>query len=349
MTGVLLRTSGGKWMPPTTTAYVDESQLKLLLKDIPGVLWDDTAVVDEFRIPGAGSVDLLGVGLDGTITLVECKLRKNPEIRREVIGQVLAYAGGLWRMTYDDFAARYATRAGQPLLDHLEASTRQRVVDPDALRGTIQSRLATGTFRLIIAVDEITEELKFVVEWLNGHTAAGVEFLALEAEYAKDGDIEVLVPRLYGENVKKSAPVLQKQTEADVVALIKAASPDVREVLEQLLDHGHRHGHHSAPGVSGMSYWYAVDGVHTSVWAMWPKETPAPVVSLSFPSLANVSRARAVAFLNRLRENPALAAALATVSEDGLNKIPTIQVVGTLTTPTTLAHLLRAIEEVLLS
>src|SRR3954470_8687005 len=98
-----MRHMGGKWQPPATAANEDEKELKLLLKDIPGLLGESTAVVDEFYIPGAGQVDLLGVGIDGSITLVECKLENNPEIRRKVVGQVLAYAGGLWRTPYDDF------------------------------------------------------------------------------------------------------------------------------------------------------------------------------------------------------------------------------------------------------
>ena len=58
-----------------------------------------SAVVEEFWIPEAGTVDLLVVDRTGGLTLVECKLRANPEIRREVVGQILAYAGGLSHRT----------------------------------------------------------------------------------------------------------------------------------------------------------------------------------------------------------------------------------------------------------
>lgn len=349
MTGVLMRQAGGDWQPPATTTYADEKELKLLLKDVPGLLWEDTAVVDEFWIPGAGSADLVGVGLDGSITIVECKLKKNPEIRREVVGQVLAYAGGLWRTSYDDFAARYASRAGMSLLDHLQAETGQVLESPDAFRSSLHTHLTTGTFRLVIAVDAITEELKFVVEWLNAHTAPGVQVIALEAEYAKDRGVEVLVPRFYGETIKKESPAVLKQSEAAVSAEI-AALPDAsaRGVLEQLLAHGHAHGHHSAPGTSGMSYWYSVEGIPTSVWAMWPKQQPHPVVSLSFGSLNHASPARASAFLERLRERPELAAHLTQVTAETMNKFPTIPIVQGLALPGVLDHLLDAINSTLL-
>ena len=40
---------------------------------------------------------------DDGYTLVECKLQSNIEIKRKVVGQVLAYASGFWRMSYDEF------------------------------------------------------------------------------------------------------------------------------------------------------------------------------------------------------------------------------------------------------
>src|SRR5213083_2583021 len=47
------------------------------------------------------SLDLIGLGSDGSITIVECKLGTNREERREVVAQVLEYASGLWEMPLD--------------------------------------------------------------------------------------------------------------------------------------------------------------------------------------------------------------------------------------------------------
>src|SRR4051794_32274419 len=109
---VLIRHAGGAWHEPTTSAYANERELQNLVKLSPALLpgADALAVVDEFWVPGIGSADLVGVGALGDITIVECKLKANPEIRREVVGQTFAYAGGLWRMTYDDFALTFANR-----------------------------------------------------------------------------------------------------------------------------------------------------------------------------------------------------------------------------------------------
>jgi len=49
---------------------------------------EPSAVVDEFWIPEVGSVDLVAVDAQGELTLVECKLNANPEIRLAVIGHL---------------------------------------------------------------------------------------------------------------------------------------------------------------------------------------------------------------------------------------------------------------------
>ena len=43
-------------------------------------------------MPGIGSIDLLLSDQDGILTILETKLADNPEITREVVGQVLEYA-----------------------------------------------------------------------------------------------------------------------------------------------------------------------------------------------------------------------------------------------------------------
>ena len=93
-------TAGGPWREPETTSDANEKELQDLVKASATLLPDTapSAVVDEFWVPEAGTVDLLVVDRTGGLPLVECKLRANPGIRREVVGQILAYAGGLSHM-----------------------------------------------------------------------------------------------------------------------------------------------------------------------------------------------------------------------------------------------------------
>jgi hypothetical protein len=52
--------------------------------------------VNELWVPPVRSADVVAVSADARIWIVECKLHSNPEIRRHVVGQILAYAAGLW-------------------------------------------------------------------------------------------------------------------------------------------------------------------------------------------------------------------------------------------------------------
>lgn len=71
--------------------------------------------------------------------------------------------------------------------------------DEEEFRAAVDDNLRSGSMRLIIATDEITDELKRIVSYLNSHTTTNVEFLALEMRRAVDEGVEVLLPAIYGE------------------------------------------------------------------------------------------------------------------------------------------------------
>jgi hypothetical protein len=331
---VLIRHKEGLWHEPDTSAYASEKALQDLVKLSPSLLPGGyaLAVVDEFWVPGIGSADLVGVSAAGDITIVECKLKANPEIRREVVGQTLAYAGGLWRMAYDDFEATFAARGGLPLATAITAATGEDV-DENVLRANVSRRLADGEFKLVIAVDAITPELRLIIQYLNEHTLSSVQVLGLELAYGRDGDVELLIPTVYGEEAaerkSRSSATGSKWTAATFAEQIQARTTgSVRELLERLLEHGTQKGHHPFYGsgaTPGMSYYYDVAGTPTSVWALYLNE-PVPKVALSFGSISKNSTAAALSMLHRLNTNPKLASALAEIDDSSLSKYPQIGV-----------------------
>lgn len=251
---LLIRRAGGDWHEPEVSSYNNERALQDLVMMSPTLLPGDRslAVVDEFTLPGVGSVDLVGIGTSGEITVVECKLRANPEIRREVVGQVLAYAGGLWRLTYDEFEATFERRAGISLME-AERQIADSSLDESALRAEVARRLQSGEFRLVIAVDEITSELKMIIEYLNEHTVAAVQVLALELGYAKEGDIELLVPAVYGEEIAsrkaRTAASGQWTAASFAEATEQRTSGAVRAFVDRLVKHGTERGYSPYYGV----------------------------------------------------------------------------------------------------
>jgi hypothetical protein len=227
------------------SSYGNEQQLRDLLAAqptlIPG-LADPVAAVTELYVPEVGYVDVVAIDGTGNLTIVECKLASNPEIRRQVLGQVLAYAAGLWRLDLSHFEnlwrARQPDRHG---IVHAVFGVDHESEDAEALPETIRSALTDGRFSLVLAVDSITPELRRTVEYLNAHTAGGVSVLALELRYAKEGPVEMIIPTVFG--VELAAAVTRpgsqprRWTEEDVIAALEEQGPETAELGTRLLDH----------------------------------------------------------------------------------------------------------------
>lgn len=337
---VLIRRPEGKWHEPESSKYDNEKAMQDLVKLSPTLLpgGEELAIVDELSLPGTGFVDLVGVGANGLIVVVECKLRANPEIRREVVGQVFAYAGGLWRMDYDQFDALFTARAGKGLYESVKAATASEL-DEGQFRAAVGANLAAGAFRLIVAVDEITSELKTIIEFLNSHTSENVQVLALELQYVKDGDVELLTPIVYGaeSTAKKQGAVGNKWTEESFSEeLDRRSSPEAAAYVRKLIQHGRDKGSHFYFGSAvtpGMSCYYMIDGVEASVWQvyLYPGE---PTIALSVGGIAGKTSAqRAMAVVNYLRSDPTLIAPLSAISAENINKYPNLSAQQLATTP----------------
>lgn len=335
---VLIRQGQGSWHEPESSKYVNEAALQELVKLSPTLLpgGDELAVVDELSIPGVGFVDLVGVGSDGKVVIVECKLKANPEIRREVVGQVLSYAGGLWRMTFEQFDAAFTARAKIGMYEAVKQATATELDEP-SFRQAVTANLKAGSFRLVVAVDEITAELRTIIEFLNTHTLDTVQVLALELRYSKDGDVELLAPAVYGEEAalkKEQSSSKARWTESTFsAALEQLAPPQEGAFLKRLIDHGKTKGHHlffGSGATPGMSCYYAIDDVPTSVWAIYLSDG-GPRLALSLGSITSKSSVdRTLAWLADLRGDPIMHDLLATITVDDLHKYPQFAVASLL-------------------
>ncbi|PRY69866.1 hypothetical protein [Halomonas ventosae] len=61
----------------------------------------------------AGPVDAVFISPSGRLTLVECKLWRNPEARRKVIAQILDYTRAVSQWSYADLQRRVAAATGR--------------------------------------------------------------------------------------------------------------------------------------------------------------------------------------------------------------------------------------------
>lgn len=241
----------GEWVEASLTSYTNELELQKILRGspelIPGCI--GVAIVDEMPIRGGRKADLVAVNELGEVWLVECKLQTNQEARHAVIGQILAYAGGLWRLGYEEFDQQFSARAGRPMLDAM-ADNAATDFDPEKCKKGLEETLQLGRFRLVIAVDQITDELKRIIEYVNGTTASQFSPTALELGYLREGDLQILVPNLYGPGPSRRPEPAQRWTLEAVEEAVASLGTPAREVITELMAHARRAGAVFKGGVS---------------------------------------------------------------------------------------------------
>ncbi|MCZ2817918.1 hypothetical protein [Modestobacter sp. VKM Ac-2984] len=294
---MLIRQNGGTWQSPTVTNYTDEAALETLLLEspdlLPGADGSPLAVVSQLYVPQTGPVDLFAISLSGELTVVECKLKANPEIRRSVVGQVLAYAAGLWRLSYEELDAAFAARAGKPMIEVLaaRADSQGGEFSAETFRSEVSRNLATGSMRLVIAVDAITEELKRVVEFLNDRTVVALDVLALELGYVRHGEMEILAPTVYGqEAVRRKAaegPRSRWDEQSLLAAIHEHSTPEAAATLVTIYQHGQQHprwtnfywGEGKYPSVVA---WFDVGDQNVAVWGIYTGPQGRTVLAVNF-------------------------------------------------------------------
>ena len=118
----------------------------------------------------AGPIDNFMLTASGLPVLVECKLWRNPQGRREVVGQILDYAKELTRWTSSDVHREVAQRSGlgsNPMLAKLRESGHE--IDEVAFNDALTLNLRRGRFLLLIVGDGIREGVEAIAEYLQRH------------------------------------------------------------------------------------------------------------------------------------------------------------------------------------
>ena len=355
---LLVRREGAKvWHAPAVSAYTNEEALEHLLAESPDLLPGATAepmVVARQVETGAGPADLVGVGLDGSLLLVECKLRANPEIRRAVVGQLFAYASSLWRMPVGEFEAAVGARLGQPLAKACRAASGEAEWDETSFRANLARTLGDGRFRLVIAVDAITDELKRTVEYLNEHTVGEVEVVALEIGYLRDEGVEIVVPKTYGtEAVRAKAAGKGPIGEAELfAALEQACTPAGVAAIRELYDWVEPHGGSFAWGL-GVAFpsttaWFNVDSQWVAVWSCYARSGSATWdVNFEYLRRKGVSTERIATLAASLRGIDGVDARFAGLEERDYLRRPSLPIDAIVAKPGVAGRILAALAQLI--
>ena len=150
-------------------------------------------------VTGSGSVDLVFVNEHGFITLGECKLWRNPEARRQVIGQILDYAKDITGWDYSRFeksCLKARGDASQSLAEIVQA--RHPDLDEAAFIDQVHRNLAMGRFLLLVIGDGIRESMEEIAEYISRHGSMHFTLSLVELPIygSPRGDERIIAPRV---------------------------------------------------------------------------------------------------------------------------------------------------------
>lgn len=147
------------------------------------------------RIGGVVFLDMLGVTRTGRLVLVECKLWRNPQARREVVAQVIEYAGLMRGWSYGDLTAKLKQRCGwtgaNPIFEH--ARTLWPDIEEASFVDRISRSLDAADFHLVIAGDGIRSDVEVLARQINGSgSKARLSLVEIQIWRAASGETVIL-------------------------------------------------------------------------------------------------------------------------------------------------------------
>ncbi|HEV7326216.1 MAG TPA: hypothetical protein VGN91_14220 [Bosea sp. (in: a-proteobacteria)] len=183
----------------------------------------------------AGSIDNLLVTPSGLPVLVECKLWRNPEGRREAIGQILDYAKELALWTSSDLqreAGKRLGKGGNVLLDLVRAAGHD--IDEIDFNDALTMNLRRGRFLLLIVGDGIRVGVETIVEYLQGHSGLHFTLGLVELPvYLLEDGARIVVPRVLAKTQTVLRTVIEVPDGFVVSELDEDTSPELVETPER--------------------------------------------------------------------------------------------------------------------
>ncbi len=188
----------GEWELLNPSGFPAEAALHDLVEANPALLplsgSPQLAVLGREVALVPGSADLLAVEPTGRLAVIEVKLAQNPEARRAIIAQVLAYAAFLKGMSFETLAARVDPYLSRKNMGAVGEGLAGFTSDVATFRSGVEDSLATGRFRLVLVLDSAPSDLVRLVGYLEEIGDHLVVDLIQVTAY-EVGDHRVLVPQ----------------------------------------------------------------------------------------------------------------------------------------------------------
>jgi hypothetical protein len=199
----LWKSTDGRWELASAVRFEDEATLHSLVEEAPHLLplsgSPQVTIVGREVTVGSGSIDLIAIEDSGRPVIIEVKLARNAEARRAVVAQALSYAAHLNGLTAQELErgtlARHLTSRGlESLVDAARSADQEGAYSLDRVSQTLNDSLASGSFRVVLILDDAPAELIRLVGYLEGISDRLSIDLITVAAYDINGS-KVLVPQ----------------------------------------------------------------------------------------------------------------------------------------------------------
>jgi len=194
----------------------------------------------------SGPIDALAVDQSGDIYIVETKLYKNPD-KRTVVAQALDYGASLWKHVNDfgDFLKLLDKETqSQFQLSFFEKTKAFFNLDDEQanlMLDAMKRNLKDGSLKFVILMDSMDERLRDLIIYVNQNSQ--FDIFAVEMEYYKFKDYEIMIPKMFGVEVKKniagnsiSSPRQKWDEKLFFESLNKQLDPKFHQAVKKLYD-----------------------------------------------------------------------------------------------------------------
>lgn len=187
----------------------------------------------------SGPIDALGFDAHGNIYVVETKLYKNPD-KRTVVAQALDYGASLWRnaIDFDVFMQQLDAHTHKQFGTRFQDAYTEFFGIQDTAENlqAIRNNLSDGVIKFVVLMDRMHDALKDLVIFVNQNST--FDLYAVELEYYKHDQFEIIIPKLFGAEVKKevssprSGSARRSWNEAEFIEDTKKQLADPAPVLK---------------------------------------------------------------------------------------------------------------------
>ena len=215
MTGIWTNRGEG-WELGSPQAFPQEATLHSLIEKNPQLLplaGSPRLAVLGSEIPlGTGYADILAVESSGRPAIIEVKLARNPEARRAVVAQVIAYAAFLQgfdvkSLEQGPLRKSLAAAGYGSILDAVQAQDQEGAVDAASFSASMQEFLDQGNFRLVLVLDEVSAELDRVVAYLDTITVQALTIDLITIKVYEVNGAQVALPQRVAPDSSATMPL----------------------------------------------------------------------------------------------------------------------------------------------